>query len=158
MVEISQLRGLDLLNTFSDKQLEELAAITDRRTYKTNAVIYRQSQPAKEIFVINKGLVSMRGLRSKDGLTLAFELFEAGDLFGAASLMKDQIYTLTAVCLEDTELLVIDAGRLSKVCELDFELGYRLMKKVAQLYFDRFEVAKRELGVPVATTKAVGVR
>jgi hypothetical protein len=72
--------------------------------------------------------------------------------------MKDQIYTLTAVCLEDTELLVIDAGRLSKVCELDFELGYRLMKKVAQLYFDRFEVAKRELGVPVATTKAVGVR
>jgi len=47
--------------------------------------------------------------------------------------------------------LIIDADKLLELCEINFELGYRLMKKVAQLYFSRYETAKRELGVPVTS-------
>ena len=153
MVEISELRALDLFTPFSDEQLQEIANITSRTTYGANAIIYRQGRPAREIFVIEKGLVSLRAFRSEDDLVMAFDLCEPGELFGAASLMKDQHYTLNAVCLEDTRILAIDTDKLAKLCELDTELGYRLMKKVAQLYFDRYEVAKRELGMPVMTRK-----
>jgi CRP-like cAMP-binding protein len=151
MVEISELRVLDLFTSFSDEQLQEIARITSRNAYGANAIIYRQGQPAREIFVIEKGLVSLRGFRSEDDLVMAFDLCEPGELFGAASLMKDRLYTLNAVCLEDTRILTIDTDQLARLCELDTELGYRLMKKVAQLYFDRYEVAKRELGMPVIT-------
>jgi CRP/FNR family transcriptional regulator, cyclic AMP receptor protein len=153
MVGADELRALDLFSAFSDKQLQELARITTKRAYRSNALIYTQGQPANEIFIIRKGSVSLRSFKSGDEVVLAFELCEPGDFFGAASLMKDKIYTLTALCLEGTETLVIDADKLLTLCEDDFELGFKLMKKVAQLYFDRYEVAREELGIPVATPK-----
>ena len=76
---------------------------------------------------------------------IAFETREPGALFGAASFMQPQEYTLTAVCLEDTEVLEIDADKLSKLCEEDPLLGYRLMLKIAQIYFESYKTAKRDL-------------
>jgi len=153
MVEVSELKGIEFFSTLSDEQLQEVANITSRRSFRANALIYRQGQSAGELFIIEKGLVSLRGLKSEEDLMLAFELCEPGDLFGAASLLKDQTYTLDAVCVENTDVFVIDAHGLSRLCERDFELGYRLMMEIAQLYFDRYEVAKRELGVPMASRK-----
>jgi CRP/FNR family transcriptional regulator, cyclic AMP receptor protein len=152
MVEVSELKALGFFGTLSSKQLQEIADITTRRFYRANAFIYRQGQSAREIFIIAKGLVSLRGVKPGENLALAFELCEPGDLFGAASLLKDQIYTLDALCLENTDVFVVDAHELLRLCELDFELGYRLMKETAQLYFDRYEAAKRELGIPIART------
>jgi CRP-like cAMP-binding protein len=59
--------------------------------------------------------------------------------------MQPQEYTLTAVCLEDTEVLAIDSDKLAKMCEQDPLLGYRLMLKIAQIYFERYKTAKRNL-------------
>ena len=103
---------------------------------------------------MEKGLVSLRSHKPGEDLVSAFELCEPGDLFGAASLLKDQLYTLDAVCLENTDVFVVNAQELSKLSAVDFELGYRLMTEIAQLYFDRYEVVMRELGIPVMARKA----
>jgi len=154
MINVNELKAVDVFSAFSDNQLQELVKITKRRTYRTNAPIYKQGQPATELFIIRKGLVSLRGLKSEDKIWVAFDLCEPGDLFGTASLMKSRVYTLTAVCLEETEVLAIDADKLSNLLHIDFELGYMFMNKVAQLYFDRYEAATKELGFPVAASKA----
>lgn len=149
MVEVSDLKGIDLFSTFSDRQLQQIAKITRKRSHRIHAVVYHKDQPAEEVFVVVKGLVSLRSPETKDQLATAFELCEPGDIFGTASLMKHSLYTLTAVCVEETHLLALDAHKLLKLCEVDFELGYKLMRKVARLYFDRHETAKKELGIPV---------
>jgi len=148
MVEPKDLKALELFSVLSE--LEELAKITNRKTYKANSYVYKQGDRAKEMFAVNRGLVSLRGIKSGDELTIAFEVRERGDLFGAAWFMQSEKYTLHAVCLEETEVFAIHAAKLYELCETDSELGYRLMKKVAQLYFDRYEAAKKELGIPMA--------
>lgn len=151
MVEVSELKALNLFNTISEEQLLEVARITNKKTYKNNSFIYQQGQPAREFFIVASGLVSLRGLRDEEEeLEKAFELCEPGDLLGAASLVNDRVYTLTALCLEDTDIFFLNAGKLLNLCEVDYELGYRLMKKVAEIYFERYETAKRELGIPMA--------
>ncbi|MGV8075403.1 MAG: Crp/Fnr family transcriptional regulator [Syntrophobacteraceae bacterium] len=148
MVELSELKTFGLLITFSNQQLQEIAKIADRKFFRTDASIYVQSQSAKELFLVEKGLVSLRAPKSKDGLMISFALCEPGDLFGASSLLKGEFYTLDAVCLEDTVVLVINAEKLSRLCEADYEFGYNLMKKIARLYLDRYEAARSELGFP----------
>jgi len=95
--------------------------------------------------VVSKGLVSLRRFEPGDEVGIAFETREPGTLFGAASFMEPQEYTLTAVCMEDTEVMAIDADKLTELCKKDPAVGYELMLKIAQIYFERYKTAKRNL-------------
>ena len=145
MVEVSDLKKLELFETFADKHLEEIAEITEKKSFKKHSHVYKRGKGAKHLFVVNKGRVSLRGIDPGDEVGIAFETRDPGGLFGAASFVKPQEYTLTAICLEDTEVMAIDADKLFEMCEKDPALGYQLMLKIAQIYFERYKVAKRSL-------------
>jgi CRP/FNR family cyclic AMP-dependent transcriptional regulator len=155
MVKVSDLAKFDLFSVFSDEQMEELAEITEKKTYKKNAHVYERGDSAKYMFVVSKGFVGLRRLDPGDEVGIAFETRESGELFGAASFMHPQNYTLTAVCIEDSEVMAIDADKLFALCEKDPAVGYRLMLKLAQVYFERYKNAKRNLYGVVRTLKVI---
>jgi CRP-like cAMP-binding protein len=145
MVDSGELKKFELFSVFADSQLQKIAEITEKKTYKRAGHIYEHGDRAKYLFIVTKGLVSLRELQPGDQVGIAFEMRERGEMFGAACFMKPQQYTLTAVCLEDSEVLAVDADKLFDLCDKDPEVGYKLMKKIAQLYFERYKVAKRQL-------------
>jgi len=145
MVEANELAKFYLFSIFSEEQLEELAEISEKKTYKKNDHVYERGDRAKHLFVVNEGLVSLRRFEPGDDVGIAFEIRESGGLFGAASFMNPQHYTLTALCLEDSEVMAIDADKLSALCAKDPAVGYRLMHKISQVYFERYKTAKRNL-------------
>jgi CRP-like cAMP-binding protein len=145
MVEASEMAYLKVFELLSDEQLEEIAKITEKKSYKMHEHLYERGKPAKHLFVVKKGLVSLRRIEPGDEVGIAFETREPGGLFGAASFMEPQEYTLTATCLQDTEVMAIDADKLFELCEKDTAVGYQLMLKIAQIYFERYKVAKRSL-------------
>lgn len=151
MVDVNDLKKAEVFSVFSDKQLKELAQITETKKFKVQSHVYEHGDRAKYLFVVVKGLVSLRELKPGDQVGIGFEMRERGEIFGAACFMRPQNYTLTAVCLEDTELMAMDADKLFDLCQKDTELGYKFMTKVAQLYFERYKVAKRQLHEMVKT-------
>ena len=155
MVEVSNLKGLGLFSVFSEAHLKELAEITEKKTYKKREHVYERGNPGKHLFVVSKGLVSLRRFEPGDEVGIAFETREPGTLFGAASFMEPQEYTLTAVCMEDTEVIAIDADKLFELCEKNPDLGYQLMLKIAQIYFERYKSAKRNLHEMVCTPTVI---
>ena len=155
MVDISELNKLEFFSAFAAKCLEEIAKITEKKTYKKNDHVYERGDRAKNLYLVSKGLVSLRRFEPGDKVGIAFETREVGGLFGAASFMEPQEYTLTAVCLEDTELLALDADKLSELCKKDQAVGYQLMLKIAQIYFDRYKTAKRNLYGMVQTPAVI---
>ncbi|MCG6916035.1 MAG: cyclic nucleotide-binding domain-containing protein [Deltaproteobacteria bacterium] len=145
MVTVSDLKKLEIFKTIKEKQLEEIAEITERKSYKKHSHVYERGDAAKHLFVVTKGRVSLRRIDPGDEFGIAFEARDPGGLFGAASFVKPQEYTLTAICLEDTEVIAIDADKLFEMSEKDPALGYQLMLKIAQIYFERYKIAKRSL-------------
>jgi CRP/FNR family transcriptional regulator, cyclic AMP receptor protein len=145
MVDVGELKKVEALSVFSEKQLNEIASVTDKKSYKAKGHIYEHGDRAKYMFIVGKGLVSLRQLMPGDEVGIVFEMRERGEFFGAACVMKPQQYTLSAVCMEDTEVLAIDADKLFDLCDADPDLGYRFMKKIAQLYFERYKACKRQL-------------
>jgi CRP/FNR family transcriptional regulator len=155
MVEASEMAYLKVFDLLSDEQLEEVAKITEKKRYKIHDHIYERGNPAKHLFVVKKGLVSLRRIDPGYEFGIAFEIREPGGFFGAASFIKPQEYTLTAICLEDTEVMKIDADKLFELCEKDPAVGYQLMLKIAQIYFERYKIAKRSLHDMVRTPTVI---
>ena len=155
MVNVNDLTTFYLFSIFSEEQLEELAEITEKKTYKKHTHVYERGDRAKHLFVMSEGLVSLRRFDIGDQVGIAFETRESGELFGAASFMHPQHYTLTAVCIEDSEVMAIDADKLSDLCEKDPAVGYKLMLKIAQVYFERYKTAKRNLHDMVRTPTVI---
>ena len=151
MAEVSDLKKFDVFKGLAEKQLAQLAKITDKKAYKKSTFVYERGKKAKHLFVVNKGTVSLRRLEPGEKVGIAFESRESGELFGAASFMVPQQYTLTAVCMADSEVFAIDADRLFKLAEQDAAVGYRLMLAVAQIYFERYKSAKRQIHQMVST-------
>lgn len=145
MVAAKDLKQVELFGTFSGDQLEKLAKITEKKSFKKNDQIYKKGDRAQSFFVVTKGLVSLMEIDPGENIGVGFERRERGDFFGAACFMTPQDYTLTAVCLQDSEVLALNAEKLFELSEKDPLLGYRFMKKVAQIYFDRYKVAKRQI-------------
>ena len=155
MVEPTEIAYLGVFDLLSDEQLAEVATITEKKSYKIRDHIYERGNPAKQLFVVKKGLVSLRRIDPEDEVGIAFETREPGGLFGVASCMTPQEYTLTAVCLEDTEVMAIDADKLFELCKQDPAVGYQLMLKIAQIYFERYKTAKRSLHDVVRTPTVI---
>ncbi len=151
MIEAYKVAYMELFDLLSDEQLEEVAKITEKKSYKIHDHIYERGNAAKHLFVVKKGLVSLRRIDPGDEVGIAFETREPGELFGVASFMKPQEYTLTAVCQEDTEVMAIDADKLFELAEKDPAVGYQVMLKIAQIYFERYKTAKRSLHEMVRT-------
>jgi CRP-like cAMP-binding protein len=130
---------------FSEKQLAELVEITETKAFKKDAHVYERGKRADHIFVVINGLVSLNRFEPGEKIGISFEKREKGELFGTACFMKPQEYTLTAVCVSDSEVMAIDADKLLKLCEADPELGYKFLKEVAKTYFERYKLAKRQI-------------
>lgn len=145
MVEVNDFKKLDIFNVFSEKQLAELVGITETKAFEKDAHVYERGKRADHIFVVINGLVSLNRFEPGEKIGISFEKRERGELFGTACFMKPQEYTLTAVCMSDSEVMAIDADKLLKLCEDDPELGYKFLKEVAKIYFERYKMAKRQI-------------
>jgi CRP-like cAMP-binding protein len=66
-----------------------------------------------------------------------------------------KIKVLISYCIEDSEVMAIDADKLSDLCEKDPVVGYKLMVKIAQVYFERYKTAKRDLHEMVRTPTVI---
>ncbi len=151
MVEVDEIKQLEFFNVFSQEQLEEISTITEKKNYEKGALVYQRGYRADRIYVVIKGLISLNRLEPGEKIGISFEKREQGELFGTACFMEPQEYTLTAVCMADSEVMVLDTDNLLEICERDPELGYKFLKEVAQIYFERYKTAKRQVYEMVKT-------
>lgn len=145
MVDLSTLNKLDFFSVFSSAQLERLSTICQSKLFKAGDYIYRKDDSASELFVVIEGMVSLRAIDPETEVGIAYEERRHGEFFGPASFMTSRIYSLTAVCITNTVVLAIDAEKLSHLCDEYPSLGYKFMKEIAEIYFERYITTKRQI-------------
>lgn len=145
MTAIGDFKKFDFFNAFSEDQLKELAKVTEKKAFKKRAEIYKEGDRANHIFLVTKGWVSLRKIDPEKDIGISFENREKGELFGTACFMKPQEYTLNAICMEDSEVLAMDADKLFDLFQKDYEIGYRFLKEIAKVYFERYKSVKKQL-------------
>lgn len=145
MIKVDDFNTFDFFNAFSKDQLAALAKVTEKKTFAKGTQIYKEGDRANHIFLVTKGWVSLRKIDPEKDIGISFENRDRGELFGTACFMKPQEYTLNAICMEDSEVIKIDADKLFDLFQKDYQIGYLFLKEIAKVYFDRYKSVKKQL-------------
>jgi CRP-like cAMP-binding protein len=94
-----------------------------KRTYASGEVIVREGDMDGEMYIIQKGRVSVRKRVGEDELELA--ILRKGEIFGEMALLEGEPRTSTVYAIEPTNVLVIKSGGFLMRIRRDptFEIG-----------------------------------
>ena len=142
MASIEALKKANLFESLSDDQLKAIAQLGREKTFEPGEEIFKQGQRAKTLYVLLDGVVTLR-IKAEEEIDLMAEtLKEAGNVFGTASLMSPYIHNVTARCIKSTKALAMDSGEFQEIIRQDPLIGFEVMTKLAQLYFNRLNTTR----------------
>lgn len=144
MLDIVNLKQVELLKGLDDEALGATASFCEQRVYGPNEVLFKAEEKAEEIFILLRGWVS---------LTVPISVFLTeremqidnkgpGGLLGWSALVPPQKYTLTARATEQVEVIAIGSEALMIYCEEHPEDGFLIMTNVARIIGERLSQVK----------------
>jgi CRP-like cAMP-binding protein len=140
-------RLLSVMTPFAnldEKQLANVESCCQLQQYPNSAVIYQQNTPASKMYIILEGMVSLDDVVDSS-TSISYERRGPKGIIGSSSLLGLKLYSLTATCLEPTQVIAIDVPGLEKIFEQDYRVGFIVMSEVAFIFYQRYERAKTRL-------------
>jgi len=122
--EISIFAGL------SDMQLYKLFKLLQKTPYKAGEKIFREGEQPGHIYIVQSGGVKLVVNAADTPLELI--VFKEGQCFGETSVIGIQPHAATAICVEDTELIVLSRNTLLSLYKSDIELFSTLILNIAR--------------------------
>ena len=146
MLNIGDLRSIIMLNYLTDPMLEKILAITSVREYKLGEYVFKEGEYADRLFSVLKGRVGLEVAKNPSTFIRLTEITR-GMTFGLSSLLDTdrRRYVGYAKSLADSEVLTWKGADLEKLFVEDHEMGYLLMRRVANILNKRFHVANAQL-------------
>jgi CRP/FNR family transcriptional regulator, cyclic AMP receptor protein len=118
--------------------------------FATGEWIFREGDIANRFYLIQKGKVALEAYVQLKGHT-CIQLLGAGDVLGWSWLFPPYIWHFSARALEPIDAIFIYGTPLREQCESDHDLGYELMKRMAELMMKRLQATRWQLlGIPPA--------
>jgi CRP-like cAMP-binding protein len=154
---MERLKGHELFGMLSPKEVERLSEASGVLRLKEGERVYSEGMPASHIFVLLKGRVELRRPAKGTAGFLVDDLTE-GSLLGVSSLTGLERYLLNAECMEDSELVKIEARVLRRILDENPVVGYATQRRVSEIYFRRHVAAMENLHTLTQATLAGTVR
>jgi CRP-like cAMP-binding protein len=124
------LGEISLLAGFSAKQLHKLCMLLSKTRYKAGQKVFEEGDQPSHIYIVKSGSVKLV-VNCRD-IPLELIVFEEGQCFGETSVIGIQPHAATAVCMEDTELIVLSRSTLLSLYKTDLEMFGILILNIAR--------------------------
>jgi CRP-like cAMP-binding protein len=102
-------------------------------SFETGQKIFEAGSPANRFYLILEGKVVLESELAEHGVMLPVQTLGPGDNLGWSWLFPPYLIHLGAHAVEPTRTIFFYGTRLREQCEQDHELGYELMKRIAQV-------------------------
>jgi signal transduction histidine kinase len=143
-ITVESLRQYELFETFTDEEMAEIVELCQQATYPEGAKVLIEGEVAERLFIVHQGKLSLEKKlelgRSKTRLTTV-GFVGPGETAGWSTLLPPHIYSSTAICVEPTQLIILNGPRLRRLVEENPHVGRKLMSLVAALVKKRYENA-----------------
>ena len=140
----TMLKGYELFRALPVKDVDRISGFSSLKKYQKGETVYKCDIPATHVFMLVNGLIYLRLPARPAEFSMIVSKVEPCYLFGLASLMGSQRYTVTAECVQGCEVLAIEAKPLQVMLQENLHVGYLIMSAVAKAYSERYmEMLKR---------------
>lgn len=127
------------------EHLEELITIAHFVTVPKGQLILREGDPQDFLYILLDGRVVTEIHVPGRGQTRVFTI-QPPDVLGWSSATPGvRQRTASARALSDSHLVAFDAEQLRKLCERDHDLGYVVMRRLANVIASRLQVTRLQL-------------
>jgi CRP/FNR family cyclic AMP-dependent transcriptional regulator len=141
MASVEILKKATLFKSLSDDQLEAIGQLGQEKSFGSGEEIFKQDQKADTLYVLLDGAVTLMftvGTEAQEETDLMVEtLEEPGSVFGTAALVNPFICNVTARCTKRSRALAIDSVGFREIIRREPLIGFEVMTKLAQIYFNR---------------------
>ena len=141
---MAKLREMEFLEGVSDEHLQRLIDVARPVEFAEDAVIYREGDPASEVYLIVSGAVSVEicapGVGCRRILTL-----NSGDLLGWSAILEQSRLTATARAMTPVEAIEFNGRQILALCEHDARFGYAFMRRAALAIARRLSATRVQL-------------
>ena len=141
---LEQLRGLRVIDGLDDQHMSQLADIADFIDLPADTLIFRQGDPAEDVYLIVDGSVSLEVCSRGRGCRRILTIGE-GELLGWSPVLEQARLTATARTLSATRAIKINGRQILTVCEHDSRFGYEFMKRAALALAKRLSATRLQL-------------
>lgn len=143
-VKTSMLELQPFLKGMATSQLDLLAADSLPVEFKAGEWIMNEGGPANRFYLIVEGQVVLESPES-DGQPIHVDTLGAGDVLGWSWLFPPYYWHFDARAVTPTRAIFFYGTRLRELCEENHDLGYELMRRVAQVIIKRLQATRHEL-------------
>lgn len=112
--------------------------------FAAKELIFREGDPANQFYLIRTGTVALESY-TRDRGVVCLQTLGVGEVLGWSWMFPPYFWHFDARALESTNVVILEGGPLRSHCESDHDLGYRLMKRLAQLMMNRLQATRWQL-------------
>ena len=155
MKSIADLVGeVPVLAGLPPAHLELVAGCAQNTHFDPGAYVFREGDTADRFYAIRHGAVALE-IHVPARESVIIETLHEGDLLGWSWLFPPYRWSFDARATTGVSAIAFDGACLRGKCEDDHDLGYELMRRIAQVIIERLQATRLRLldvyGVGVPT-------
>ena len=131
-------------NGLSGPHLQLLADSAMETQFKAGQWLFRQGDPANRFYLILEGKVLIESEVKERGM-IPIRTLGPGDDLAWAWLFPPYYMHFSACAIEPTRAIFFYGTRLREQCEANHELGYQLMKRIAEVVIQNLNATQQRL-------------
>lgn len=140
-----ELNKVPWFHELDPKHLNQLAAIAQLRRIKAGETIFREGDKEDNFYVVLEGRVALDIFVPHRG-KVRFYTAEPWEVFGWSSVTPTvRQRTAGAAAVLDSFVVGFDAEKLRQACDADHDLGYLVMRRLANIIAGRLMVTRLQL-------------
>jgi len=146
MIDTKLLGGLELFGGLPERGLDAIAALAEERRYPPGAVIFSPERSSEWAFLLLHGSVRLTVHASSlpEPVTVAV-LETPGQAFGFSTVVGQGHHNSSAEAVTDVRAVAIHGPKFLEYLEKDPEVGFVVMRRVAQALSRRLATLRRLL-------------
>lgn len=118
------------------------------RTYPKDTMIFSESQPGQELYIIQKGSVKITKIVNDNEQLLA--LLKPGDIFGEMSLLENKPRSASAIAHDETVLMAVNNANFNRMVSSQPQIITKLTQLLSErIWFIYKQLANTQLSDPL---------
>ena len=129
---------------FTPGHLASVAACANTAVFDAGTFLFREGEMASAFYAIQHGRVAIASLTPHEG-PVTIQTLGDGDILGWSWMLPPYRWHFGARALETTSVIAFNGACVREQLERDHELGYRTMRRFAQVMATRLEAISLQL-------------
>jgi CRP-like cAMP-binding protein len=112
--------------------------------FRPGEFIFRAGDDANELFLVRHGRVALE-IATPGQAPITVQTVGPGDILGWSWLVPPYHRAFDAHVIEDARCVAFDAVCIRRKCDEDHDLGYEMLKRLAQVMEERLDATRIQL-------------